>query len=129
MGMDLNPTLILIPLVPIGILSLSMGLGMITSILHTHIRDTSHVVSILIAAGFFLSGVFFGMKHIDPQYHDLFALNPMAVYIEILRALATGNFDILSSEYIIQTVISSILILLIGSIVFVRHEAQEIKNL
>ena len=129
MGMDLNPTILLIPFVPIGILSLSMGIGMITSVLHTHVRDTSHVVSILIAAGFFLSGVFFGMRHIDPQYHDIFALNPMAVYIEMLRALATGNFDILRPEYIIQTVLFSILILLIGCIVFVRHEAQAVKNL
>ncbi len=129
MNMQINPTILLIPLVPLGILCLSMGLGMITSVLHTHVRDTSHVVSILIAAGFFLSGVFFGMRHIDQSYHDLFALNPMSVYIEILRALTTGNFEILKPEYVIQTTISSILILLIGCIIFVRHEAQAVKNL
>ena len=129
MNMPINPTILLIPLVPLGILCLSMGLGMITSVLHTHVRDTSHVVSILIAAGFFLSGVFFGMRHIDQSYHDLFALNPMSVYIEILRALTTGNFEILKPEYVIQTTISSIIILLIGCIIFVRHEAQAVKNL
>ena len=129
MNMPINPTILLIPLVPLGILCLSMGLGMITSVLHTHVRDTSHVVSILIAAGFFLSGVFFGMRHIDQSYHDLFALNPMSVYIEILRALTTGNFEILKPEYVIQTTISSIIILLIGCIIFVRHEAQALKNL
>ena len=129
MDMQINPTILLIPLVPLGILCLSMGLGMITSVLHTHVRDTSHVVSILIAAGFFLSGVFFGMRHIDQSYHDLFALNPMSVYIEILRALTTGNFEILKPEYVIQTTISSIIILLIGCIIFVRHEAQAVKNL
>ena len=129
MNMQINPTILLIPLVPLGILCLSMGLGMITSVLHTHVRDTSHVVSILIAAGFFLSGVFFGMRHIDQSYHDLFALNPMSVYIEILRALTTGNFEILKPEYVIQTTISSIIILLIGCIIFVRHEAQAVKNL
>ena len=93
--MQLHSTLLLIPLITIGVQSLAIGLGMIFSILHVHIRDVSHVVSILTTAGFFLSGVFFGMKHIDEAYHDLFALNPIAVYIELGRALTIGNFEIL----------------------------------
>ena len=85
--------------------------------------------TLIYAVILFLSGVFFGMRHIDQSYHDLFALNPMSVYIEILRALTTGNFEILKPEYVIQTTISSIIILLIGCIIFVRHEAQAVKNL
>ena len=128
-GIELNWTLLFIPLLIIGVQSLAIGLGMIFSILHIHIRDTSHVVSILTTAGFFLSGVFFGMKHIDEAYHDVFALNPVAVYIELGRALTTGNFQILETSYIIQTMIFSIVSLLIGCIVFVRHEAQAVKLL
>jgi|TARA_B100001996_G_C18500754_1_gene531424 ABC-type polysaccharide/polyol phosphate export permease len=126
---QLNWTLLLIPLMAIGVQSLAIGLGMIFSILHVHVRDTSHVVAILTTAGFFLSGVFFGMKHIDPAYHDIFALNPVAVYIEMGRALTTGNFEILQTSYIVQALSVSFLSLLIGSIVFVRHEAQAIKLL
>tara|TARA_Y100000766_G_scaffold282714_1_gene296631 strand:- start:1352 stop:2197 length:846 start_codon:yes stop_codon:yes gene_type:complete len=128
-GIELNWTLLFIPLLIIGVQSLAIGLGMIFSILHIHIRDTSHVVSILTTAGFFLSGVFFGMKHIDKAYHDIFALNPVAVYIELGRALTTGNFQILETSYIIQTMIFSMVSLLIGCIVFVRHEAQAVKLL
>ncbi len=127
--MQLHSTLILIPLITIGVQSLAMGLGMIFSILHVHIRDVRHVVSILTTAGFFLSGVFFGMKHIDEAYHDLFALNPIAVYIELGRALTIGNFEILQTSYIIQSLGFSFLTLLIGCIVFVRHEAQAVKLL
>jgi len=126
---QLNWTLLLIPILAIGVQSLAIGLGMIFSILHIHIRDTSHVVSILTTAGFFLSGVFFGMRHIDPAYHDSFALNPVAVYIELGRALTTGNFDILQSSYIVQALGVSFLSLLIGCIIFVRHESQAIKLL
>ena len=128
-GIELNWTLLCIPLLVIGVQSLALGLGMIFSILHIHVRDTSHVVSILTTAGFFLSGVFFGMKHIDPAYHDIFALNPVAVYIELGRALTTGNFEILQTSYIVQTLIFSFVSLLIGCIVFVRHEAQAVKLL
>ena len=127
--MQLNSTLLLIPLITIGVQSLTIGLGMIFSILHVHIRDVSHVVSILTTAGFFLSGVFFGMKHIDKVHHDLFALNPVAVYIELGRALTTGNFEIMQTSYIIQSLGFSFLILFIGCIVFVRHEAQAVKLL
>lgn len=128
-GIELNWTLLCIPLLVIGVQSLALGLGMIFSILHIHVRDTSHVVSILTTAGFFLSGVFFGMKHIDPAYHDIFALNPVAVYIELGRALTTGNFEILQTSYIVQTLIFSFVSLIIGCIVFVRHEAQAVKLL
>ncbi len=128
-GIELNWTLLCIPLLVIGVQSLALGLGMIFSILHIHVRDTSHVVSILTTAGFFLSGVFFGMKHIDPAYHDIFALNPVAVYIELGRALTTGNFEILQTSYIVQTLIFSFVSLLVGCIVFVRHEAQAVKLL
>ena len=111
---ELTWAVLLIPLIPLGIQSLAIGLGMIFSILHVHVRDTSHVVSILTTAGFFLSGVFFGMRHIDQSYHDTFALNPVAVYIEIGRALATGNYEILQTSYVIQAFCASFLALFIG---------------
>ncbi len=128
-NIQLSWTLLCIPLLVIGVQSLAIGLGMFFAILHVHIRDISHVVSILTTAGFFLSGVFFGMKHIDKSFHDVFALNPVAVYIELSRALTTGNFEIIQTSYIIQAIGFSFLSLLIGYIVFVRHEAQAVKLL
>ncbi len=128
-NIQLSWTLLCIPLLVIGVQSLAIGLGMFFAILHVHIRDISHVVSILTTAGFFLSGVFFGMKHIDKSFHDVFALNPVAVYIELSRALTTGNFEIIQTSYIIQAIGFSFLSLLIGCIVFVRHEAQAVKLL
>ncbi|CAI8234018.1 MAG: Polysialic acid transport protein KpsM [Methanobacteriota archaeon] len=129
MGVELTWTLLLVPLVPLGVQSFAMGLGMITSITHTHVRDTSHVVSILVTAGFFLSGVFFGMRHIPGEHHDMFALNPVATYIELMRALVTGNWDVLEPSYVIQAVSISVATLILGCIVFVRNEAKAVKHL
>ena len=129
MGVEMTWTILLVPLVPLGVQSLAMGLGMVTSILHTHVRDTSHVVSILVTAGFFLSGVFFGMRHIPEEHHDMFALNPVATYIELMRALVTGNWEVLEPIYVIQAVGISVAILILGSIVFVRNEAKAVKHL
>ena len=69
------------------------------------------------------------MIHIYTSYHDTFDLNPIAVFIEIGRALATGNYDILQTSYVIQAFFASFLALFIGCIIFVRHEAQAIKLL
>ena len=129
MGAELTWTLLLVPLVPLGVQSLSMGLGMIFSIFHTHVRDTSHVVHILTTAGFFLSGVFFGMRHIPEEHHDMFALNPIATYIELMRALVTGNWEVLEPTYVIQAVGFSLSFLILGCIVFVRNEARAVKHL
>ena len=97
--------------------------------MHTHIRDTAHVVSILTRAGFFLSGVFFGMRHIDPVHHELFALNPVAVLIEMARSTMTGDTSLLEAEWMARALILSASVLLLGAIVFVRREAEAVKHL
>jgi ABC-type polysaccharide/polyol phosphate export permease len=129
LGADLHWTMLLLPLIALPTLALAMGAGLVASVLHTHIRDTAHVVGVLTRAGFFLSGVFFGMRHIDPKHHELFALNPVAVLIEMARACMTGDASLLHIEWVVRTVLVSVLVLVWGSIVFVRREAEAVKHL
>ena len=129
LGVDLDWTLLLLPLMVIPTLALAMGLGLIGAVMHTHIRDTAHVVGILIRAGFFLSGVFFGMRHIDPVHHELFALNPVAILIEMSRITMTGDTSLLEVEWVARTLIVSATVLVLGAIVFVRREAEAVKHL
>lgn len=129
LGVDVDWTLLLLPLIAIPTLALAMGLGLIGAVMHTHIRDTAHVVSILTRAGFFLSGFFFGMRHIDEAYHETFALNPVAVLIEMSRSTMTGDTSLLELEWIGRTVLVCFIFLLLGSIVFVRREAEAVKHL
>ena len=129
LGVDLDWTLLLLPLMAIPTLALAMGFGLIGAVLHTHIRDTAHVVSILTRAGFFLSGVFFGMRHIDPVHHELFALNPVAILIEMSRSAMTGDTSLLEVEWVARTLIVSATVLVLGAIVFVRREAEAVKHL
>ena len=129
LGVEVDWTLLLLPLIAIPTLALAMGLGLIGAVMHTHIRDTAHVVSILTRAGFFLSGVFFGMRHIDEAYHETFALNPVAVLIEMSRSTMTGDTSLLELEWIGRTVLVCFGVLVLGSIVFVRREAEAVKHL
>ena len=129
LGVDVEWTILLLPIIAIPTLALGMGLGLIGAVLHTHIRDTAHVVGILTRAGFFLSGVFFGMRHIDPVHHDLFALNPVAILIEMSRSAMTGDTSLLEVEWVARTLIVSATVLVLGAIVFVRREAEAVKHL
>ena len=129
LGVELHWTLLLLPLIALPTVALAMGAGLVAAVLHTHIRDTAHVVAILTRAGFFLSGVFFGMRHIDPKHHELFALNPVAVLIEMARSCMTGDTTLLHADWVLRAVAVSVLVLLWGSIVFVRREAEAVKHL
>jgi len=129
LGVEVDWTLLLLPFIAIPTLALAMGLGLIGAVMHTHIRDTAQVVSILTRAGFFLSGVFFGMRHIDEAFHEAFALNPVAVLIEMSRSTMTGDTSLLELEWIGRTVLVCLGILVLGSIVFVRREAEAVKHL
>ena len=129
LGVDLDWTLLLLPLIAIPTMALAMGLGLIGAVMHAHIRDTAHVVGILTRAGFFLSGVFFGMRHIDEAYHETFALNPVAVLIEMSRSTMTGDTSLLELEWVGRTLLVCLIVLVLGSIVFVRREAEAVKHL
>lgn len=129
LGVDVEWTILLLPIIAIPTLALGMGLGLIGAVLHTHVRDTAHVVGILTRAGFFLSGVFFGMRHIDPVHHELFALNPVAILIEMSRSAMTGDTSLLEVEWVARTLIVSATVLVLGAIVFVRREAEAVKHL
>jgi len=129
LGVDVEWTILLLPIIAIPTLALGMGLGLIGAVLHTHVRDTAHVVGILTRAGFFLSGVFFGMRHIDPVHHELFALNPVAILIEMSRSAMTGDTSLLEVEWVARTLIVSATVLILGAIVFVRREAEAVKHL
>ncbi|MGB0152058.1 MAG: ABC transporter permease [Candidatus Poseidoniaceae archaeon] len=129
LGVDIDWTLLLLPLIALPTLALGMGLGLIGAVMHTHVRDTAHVVGILTRAGFFLSGVFFGMRHIDPIHHDLFALNPVAILIEMSRSTMTGDTSLLQVEWVGRTLLVCVMVLVLGSIVFVRREAEAVKHL
>ncbi|MEC8266056.1 MAG: hypothetical protein VXZ95_01025, partial [Candidatus Thermoplasmatota archaeon] len=58
-----------------------------------------------------------------------FALNPVAVLIEMSRSTMTGDTSLLELEWIGRTVLVCFIFLLLGSIVFVRREAEAVKHL
>ena len=129
LGVDVDWTLLLLPLIAIPTLALAMGLGLIGAVMHTHIRDTAHVVSILTRAGFFLSGVFFGPCVTSMRRTMRPLTQPCGRPHRNVRSTMTGDTSLPDSNGLDARCWCVLLGLVLGSIVFVRREAEAVKHL
>lgn len=125
------PTLyiFLLPLSMISGILLGQGIGMMASVIQVRIRDLKQVTDLLLRAGFFLSGVFFGAEIIPEEHLDLYFLNPIAVYIEMARAGVLGDLGVLDTTSIIRAVLISFLVFLLGAMIFIKNERKAVKYL
>jgi len=121
--------MILLPISMISCILLGQGLGMIASVIQVRIRDLKQVIDLLLRAGFFLSGVFFGAEIIPKEHLELYFYNPIAVFIEMARAGVIGDLGVLGPTPIIRAISLSLLVYFIGAIVFVKNERKAVKYL
>ena len=121
--------IILLPISMLSCIILGQGLGMIASVIQARIRDLKQVIDLLLRAGFFLSGVFFGAEIIPKEHLGLYFYNPIAVFIEMARAGVIGDLGVLEPTPIIRSVSLSLLIFFIGAMVFVKNERKAVKYL
>ena len=121
-------TLLLIP-AALGMAMLAIGLGMIASILQVRIRDISQLVAVLLRAGFFISGVFYGAEHVPPEWVGIHLMNPVAVFIEMARAAIFSDLGVLELHHIITALSVSFIAMLFGMAFFKRYEAGVVKYL
>lgn len=113
----------------LGIGLLGMGIGMITCVLQVRIRDLKQMVQVGLKSGFYISGVFFGGKHIPPEWLDLYFLNPIAVFIELSRVSVLGEMGVLKFTNVAYALIFSLIVLIAGMCIFKKYEQKVVKYL
>lgn len=125
------PTFHILLLIPaaLGISMLAIGLGMLASILQVRIRDVSQLVLVLLRAGFFISGVFYGAEHVPEKWVGIHLMNPVAVFIEMSRAAVFGDFGVLEIHHMLVAFGVSLFSMLLGMSVFKRYESGMVKFL
>lgn len=117
----------LLPLAMISCTLLGQGLGMMAAVIQVRIRDLKQVIDLLVRAGFFLSGVFFGAEIIPEKYLDIYLLNPIAVYIEMARGGILGEWGVLDFWVISRSVFIALLFFYIGTYIFMKFERKAVK--
>ncbi|SEO24124.1 lipopolysaccharide transport system permease protein [Mucilaginibacter gossypiicola] len=119
-----NAAALLLPLLIVMIASLGLGLGMIISAVTTKYRDIAFVVAFGVPLLMYATTVIYPLSVAQtkyPKYSWLIKFNPITAVIETFRygLLGKGSF---SWELLTYSIISTILILLVGIVIFNKVE-------
>jgi len=82
---NLNFTILYIPIIIILQFMLILGLSKILSLCYIHLKDVQNIWGILLHAGFFLTPIFYPPSIIPAKYKFLLLLNPLNHLIELYR--------------------------------------------
>ena len=93
LGAKLTIALIFLPLAFLltGIVGISLAL--IFSIVCVYLRDTSHIISIVMQAVYYITPIIYPITLVPEQYRSYFMANPLFYFVELFRApIYEGHF-------------------------------------
>ncbi len=129
-GENVHPNLyvLLFPVVIALMAILSLGLGLIITALTTKYRDLVFLVAFGVQLLMYATPVIYPLASAPAKYQSIIALNPLSGLIETFRYgfLGTGQFY---PNAFIYSVIASIVIFLLGVIVFNRVEKNFVDTI
>ncbi len=111
------------------------GVSLALSVLNVYFRDVQYLVTILLQAWFYLTPIVYPSSLVqaeserrgavlgDVTLWDLYRLNPMESFVETFRNLLYDN-RLPSLETVAVVVAWTVLAVLVGSVVFYRHEKR-----
>lgn len=118
-GSNINPNLytLLTPVLLIIVSFTASGSGLIITSLTTKYRDLAVLTSFGVQIWMYATPIVYPASSIPENLYSLFMLNPIAPVIEAFRCAYLGA-GILSAKYLITAFITSVVILIIGLILF-----------
>ena len=122
-GSKLEPNLLilLLPLIILQMSILSLGFGILISSLVTKYRDLTFAMTFGVQIWMYLTPVVYPLTQVPEHYRIYYALNPMVSIVESFRAMFLGASS-LEIEHIIISVITTLLVLFLGIIMFSKIE-------
>ena len=116
-----NSHIILFPIILLTMACLGLGLGLIFTSLTIKYRDLSYLLQFGIQLFMFATPIIYPLSQVPNKYAKFIYLNPLAHLIEALKLglLNKGFFDI---PYFLLSIVCSIIILIIGIIIFNKTE-------
>lgn len=84
-GQHFGPMVLLLPLYMFLLGLFAVGLGWIFSSLNVYLRDTTHVLMVLLTGWFWLTPIFITKEQIPPHLLWLVRYNPMTHFVEAYR--------------------------------------------
>lgn len=122
-GIPFTPKMFLL-VYPIGsIVALSLGVGMILSIMFVYFRDIEYLYSIFIMLLRYLSAIFYYTDRFSPQVRGLFMINPLYDTIEYIRMVVIdGQIPSLGMHAVLLAYPA--VMLLIGGYLYIKKNQE-----
>ena len=125
-----NINLLLLPLIVLVMALLGLGFGMLISSMTTKYKDLTFLVQFGVQLLMYGSAVMYPLSYFEeklPNYSWLVEYNPIAIIVETFRNMTLG-VDLFYLDKFIYAVVFSILIFLLGLVVFNKTEKSFIDT-
>lgn len=130
-GFPFGIHLIMIPLAILLSGLMGMGLGIIFAPLNCMQKDIEHLFRFIVRAGFFVSPVMWTYEMAMDRgiFGEIVLWNPMVVPITMARHGLMGKWPDMPLEWIAYSLAVTVLLFLIGNIIFDKYEREAVKHL
>jgi lipopolysaccharide transport system permease protein len=119
----LTPWALYLPLIIFIQTIFTLGLALIFATLNVFYRDTKIIMEVGMLAWFFLTPVFYRIEDLVPQYARLmYWVNPMASFISWYRIVLYHGIS-MEPGFILRTLVTSVVALVVGYLVFTRYSS------
>jgi ABC-2 type transport system permease protein len=105
------------------------GLALVLSCANVLYRDVGYVLRVVLRLGFYGSPVIYPIELVPDRLLDVYALNPMAVYLTMVRSSFTNQPLPMSGGHVALAVSVAVLLFAIGAQLFQRWQARAVKYL
>lgn len=113
--------LVVVPLLLLGMMLTSAGVGCWLAALNIQYRDVKHVTPFLVQVWMYASPIVYPMSLVPEEYRGYYALNPMAGIVEGFRAVLLGTGAVAWPTIGLSLAVGAVLFLT-GSLYFRRTE-------
>jgi lipopolysaccharide transport system permease protein len=109
----------------------SVGLGLITGSYSIKYRDILQIIPLVVQYGFFISPVIFTAQSLIDKYWFNYYLiaNPIVGFIEMTRSVLLINYSSISIFHISITLLTSVVVFIIGIFIFTKRENAFVDHL
>lgn len=121
-GVTPSATMLLTPIVLLGIILSSAGVGMLLSALTVTYRDFRYVVPFMLQAWMFASPIVYPISVISERWRWLFELNPLSGLISAFRSCFLASPIVLPQ--LVQAMGISVILLILGMATFRKLERR-----
>jgi len=120
MGAPITQALLLLPLLLVILTGINLGLALLLSVATAYSKDVSQMLNYVLRILMFATPVVYPVALLSPAIRQVLSWNPLFALFTAFQEIITGSMP--SFGLILQSIVWSIVLLVSGTWMFLRHE-------